>query len=259
MPSQLYCGGNLPKLEMIFILHHASFSGTGCDHLHKGLANEDRISVQSRPGLTAAVICDGAGSFHSGAAAAELTAAFLSAFLLEHFEALYTQLGDRAQRTLAEAVEERLRAYEAHTGTAARELACTILAAAVHEDGRCICLHLGDGIILQQNTPDAVPSVVSSPMTGLAPHSTYLTMNCDLHRFLRFYRWECAHLSAIVLLSDGAAEHLVKLSGGAGWTYTAPGGLSLPHIRAFLSKKHPRDDHSCALISRSIRNPNKEE
>lgn len=237
---------------MIPILYHDYFTSPGSDHLRRHAGNEDRVSVLSRDGLTAAVICDGAGSFRSGAAAAELTAAHLSAFLLEHFEALYIGLGDTVQRTVAETVEQCLHEHGEKTGTDAQELACTILAAAVHEDGRCICLHLGDGIILQQNARDEAPSVVSSPMTGLSPHSTYLTMNCDLHRFLRFYRWDCPSLSGILLLSDGAAEHLVKLSGGAGWIYTAPGGLSLSHIRTFLPKKHPRDDHSCVLISRLI-------
>lgn len=238
-------------MELIFIVHHDYFTGTGSDHRQRGAGNEDRICVRTRPGLTAAVICDGAGSFGSGAAAAELTASHLSVFLLEQFEDLYVGLADPVQRTVVQTVERCLAGYAQENGIESADLACTILAAAVHEDGRCICLHLGDGIILQQNAREDAPSVVSSPMTGLVPHSTYLTMNCDLHRYLRFYRWQCDDLTGIVLLSDGAAEHLVRLSGGSGWVCTTPAGMSAAQLCAVLSRRRPRDDHSCVVLTRT--------
>ena len=199
---------------------HDYFSFPGGVHMQSGADNEDRISVRTRNALTTAVLCDGAGSFGSGAEAAELTAGTLTRLLARRFDALFAADGDEARLEAIQAVERALRGHSRRTGTPVRELACTILAAAVHEDGRCICLHLGDGIILQKNGSDGDFSVVSSPMTGLAPHSTYLTMNCDLGRYLRLYRWECADLSRLMLLSDGAAEHLVRLRGGAGWVYT---------------------------------------
>lgn len=221
----------------------------GSYHLHLGTANEDRVRVLSRDGLTAAAVCDGAGSFGSGAEAAELVADALTTLLHGDFDALFSAPGDRVRELLTGAVEQTLHGHSRRSGIPAKELACTILAAAVHEDGRCLCVHLGDGIILQKNKGDDCPSVVSCPMTGLAPHSTYLTMNCDMGRYLRLYRWESPDLERLLLLSDGAAEHLVRLRGGAGWVYTA-GEPDIRSIRTRLHAAHPRDDHSALLICR---------
>lgn len=237
--------------ELIAIFKLDYFSLPGGDHMRSGRDNEDRISVRTHRAVTAAVLCDGAGSFGSGAEAAELTADALTRLLIRRFDALYKAPGDEVRLSAIQTIERTLHNYSRRTGIPARELACTILAAAVHADGRCICLHLGDGIILQKNGADGDYSVVSSPMNGLAPHSTYLTMNCDLGRYLRLYRWETADLDRLMLLSDGAAEHLVRLSGGAGWVYTGSPGSGISALREGLIEKHPRDDCSTVLISRA--------
>ena len=130
---------------------HAYLSHPGTDHIHLGRANEDRIRVLSRDGLTAAAVCDGAGSFGAGAQAAELVSDALTALLHEEFDRLFSLSADKVRAHLARAVEDVLRVHSRRSGIREQDLACTILAAAAHEDGRCLCLHLGDGIIVQQN------------------------------------------------------------------------------------------------------------
>ena len=230
-------------------MNYAYLTATGTDHLHRGIPNEDRVRVLSRNGLTVAAVCDGAGSFGSGALAAELVAGELISLLSDRFDWLYRETAERSRSFLANAIEILLRDHSRRRGICEQELACTILAAAVHEDGRCLCIHLGDGIILQKEESSDSPSVVSCPMTGLVPHSTYLTMNCDLNHYLRLYHWESSDLCWLLLLSDGAAEHLVRLRGGAGWVYTA-GDADIQAIRTHLRAAKPRDDHSALLISR---------
>ena len=221
----------------------------GRDHmLHSG-SNEDRVRIVSHDGVTTAVVCDGAGSFRAGSDAAAKTADILTELLHRRFRELCTAPSADARKLICEAVETSLHSLSRRMGIAAQELACTILATAVHTDGRCLCVHLGDGIILQKDKGNHRPSVVSCPMTGLVPHSTYLTMNCDLDRYLRFYRWESDCLEQLLLLSDGAAEHLVRLQGGDGWVYTA-GEMAFDAIRTRLLEANPRDDHSVVLISR---------
>lgn len=228
---------------------HAYLSCPGSDHIHLGRANEDRIRILAGDGLTTAAVCDGAGSFGAGAEAAELVSDALTALVHREFDALFSQPAAQARSRLICAVEDLLRTHSRRCHIREQEFACTIVAAAVHEDGRCLCIHLGDGIILQKNEGESCPSVVSCPMTGLAPHSTYLTMNCDLGLYLRLYRWKSPELRQLLLLSDGAAEHLVRLRGGAGWVYTA-GEPDIQAIRARLHAANPRDDHSALLISR---------
>lgn len=209
--------------------------------------NEDCIAVLRGSRLICAVVCDGAGSFSAGSEAAAQTSQFLTGLLSGRFEEFFRMSGGQAQQAVAHAVEGALRDYSFRSGTPARELACTILAAAVHRDGRCLCLHLGDGFILQRNGPEEPASVVSAPMNGLVPHSTYLTMNCDMERFLRLYRWQCPSLRQLLLLTDGAAEPLGgdRLCGVAGlWDLKA--------LRSLLEQNCPSDDHSAALITRQI-------
>lgn len=237
---------------MIAILTHEYITQKGSDHLHTGKGNEDRVRIVQRGGVTAAVVCDGAGSSRFGADAADAVSRLLSGLLAEEFEALYRSGAQEVRQRVIAAVEQCLDRHSRDLGAPAWELACTILAAAAAEDGRCLCFHLGDGIILQKNGPDAPATVVSGPMTGLAPHSTYLTMNCDLSRYLRFYRWQAADLSELLLLSDGAAEHLVRPHDARGWVYTGDGTRNLGAIAARLRKKQPRDDFSIARLIRTV-------
>ena len=225
------------------------YSAPGRYHLELDVPNEDRVLVSYRDSLTAAAVCDGAGSFGFGAQAAEVMCQTVTALLLTEFDALYRASCQQMRERLATAAENALRDYARCHQIPEQELACTVLAAAVHADGRCLCVHLGDGIILQKNKGDHRLSVVSCPMTGLAPHSTYLTMNCDLRHYLRIYRWETKSLEQLLLLSDGAAEHLVRLQGGDGWVYTAE-GADLHTIRTRLRTSNPRDDHSAVLLTR---------
>ena len=221
-------------------MFHEYFTSPGSFHLHRGSPNEDRVLVSCRDGLTSAAICDGAGSFDFGSDAAEVVCKTITELFHTRFEMLFCIPTTELREILVRTVEDALREYSRICGIRENELACTILAAAVHEDGRCLCIHLGDGHSL---------SVVSCPMTGLAPHSTYLTMNCDLHRYLRVYRWESAALEQLLLLSDGAAEHLVRLQGGDGWVYSAS-AWDIHSIHTLLRTANPRDDHSVLLITR---------
>lgn len=229
---------------------HELFSRPGSFHIQTGAPNEDRAAVVTRGGVTAAVVCDGAGSAPHGADAAALTARTLAPMLAKEFTALFEADGASFRLRILRAVEQALEQYSLRAGIEAGELACTILAAAVNDRGQCICLHLGDGILLQKRRQEDGPSVVSAPMTGLAPHSTYLTMNCDLSRFLRCYRWEDAHLEQLLLLTDGAAEHLTRLQGGKGWVYTGPLPMDLTAMLPHLTRMCPRDDHSAVLLTR---------
>lgn len=238
--------------ELIAILTYEFITQRGAYHLHTGKGNEDRVRIVQGRGVTAAVVCDGAGSSRFGANAAEAVSRLLSALLAEDFEMLYRSSAEDVRLRVIQAVEQCLHRHSQDLSAPAWELACTILAAAVAEDGRCLCFHLGDGIILQKNGSDGPASVVSSPMTGLAPHSTYLTMNCDMSQYLRFYRWQASDLSQLLLLSDGAAEHLVRPHDTNGWVYNGDDAQSLRTIAARLTRKHPQDDFSIARLIRTV-------
>lgn len=224
------------------------FSCAGQRHIHARRPNEDRGAIINENGLCVAVICDGAGSSSAGSDAAELVSRFLAAALSRRFDELYFCDGITARMTVSRLVTQCLKDHSLATGTPEQALACTILAAAMDAEGRCICFHLGDGIILQQDVDDPSLTVVSPPMNGLVPGSTYLTMNCDMVQFLRYYRWQSPRSRQLLLLSDGAAEHLVSRRSGAGWCFIPRIPARLDTLRAWLDSRRPEDDYTAAQL-----------
>lgn len=196
------------------------------------------------------MICDGAGSASAGGTAAALVSRLLAEVMAKRFRELFCCDGASARRRIAQLVTRRLRDHSRSAGIPERELACTILACAMDAQGRCICFHLGDGIILQRDRGAKRMDVVSPPMNGLIPGSTYLTMNCDLWRYLRYYRWQSGRTAELLLLSDGAAEHLVRRQGGAGWSLVPDGPTDLRSLRSRLEAGAPRDDYTAARLTR---------
>lgn len=170
--------------------------------------------------------------------------------LKEEFREFYFSDGAAARMRMVRMVTQRLAAYSRESGIPLQELACTILAAAMDEDGRCVCFHLGDGIILQKDRDDRELRVVSVPMNGLTETSTYLTMNCEMWRYLRYCRWQSDGIEQLLLLTDGAAEHLVRRQGGAGWKFRPDVPADLECMRSHLRQSHPADDCTAALITR---------
>lgn len=205
-----------------------------------------------RGDLAVAVICDGAGSFAAGGTAAELVSDLLAKTMADRFRELYFCDGPTARLRIAQLIARRLADHSRTAGIPERELACTILASAMDGEGRCICLHLGDGIILQRDRGEPVMRVVSPPMNGLVPGSTYLTMNCDMWRYLRYYRWQSGRTMELLLLTDGAAEHLVCRRGGAGWVLIPEGPTDLKTLKTWLDRHEPRDDHTAARVTREF-------
>lgn len=208
---------------------------------------EDQGAWKSMADVSAAVLCDGAGSFSGGAAAARLTAGLLSEVLCSRFEELYCSDGGTARLTVSRMVTELLTEYSRSTGIPGRELACTILAAAMDSRGRAVCFHLGDGIILQRDRGEYSP--VTGPRRGAVPGSTYLTMNCCLWQHLRFCRWQSDTLERLLLMTDGAADHAAERQPG-GWCFRPDPETEPEELRRWLQRQKPRDDYSAAMLTR---------
>ena len=156
------------------MIHIRSFRTAGKCHGFDISRCQDQIRILSDATQTTIVLCDGAGSSPYGGIAASVTASILARNLHSNFEQyLHNALPD---------IKMQL------TRTINNELT-TILAISMDKNGRFIGVHLGDGCILWNiNSSDRLQTV-SSPQSGNTPNSTYLTMNCPLFYYLRFYRW----------------------------------------------------------------------
>lgn len=232
------------------IIECSAFSEVGFCHTINGKPCEDACCVVSAENVSAAVLCDGAGNSTAGGIAAKIISELLAESLCREFDDWYFSDSSTAKRKLAHAVDNCLCDYSKESGIPAKELACTIVAAAMDRDKRCICFHLGDGMVLQKEE-GMVFGIVSTPSNGLVPNSTYLTMNCDIARWIQFCRWQEPELSWLFLMTDGAANTIFAGTAVTGHYFKH---MQLSKIKCYLDRQNPRDDYSCALIKHTGNN-----
>lgn len=208
------------------------------------------FSASAVTGSCAAVaLCDAAGGFQGSDASARILSSLVARALAENFDNCYSMTPNQAKCFWENVIEKPLLSYGSKHSIPAKNLASTIVAAAMDEKQRCICLHLGDGIILSQKEGSLQFDIVSSPMNGLLSRSTYLTMNCPLSQYLRIYRWRNETSCNLLLLTDGAASCLLPQGLPIHHRTELLCGSSPQEIREFLSNNHPSDDAGFALIS----------
>ena len=196
------------------MIHVRSFRTAGKCHGFDISRCQDQIRILSDATQTTIVLCDGAGSSPYGGIAASVTASILARNLHSNFEQyLHNALPD-IKMQLTRTINNELKKMAKEMQIAPRLLATTILAISMDKNGKFIGVHLGDGCILWNiNSSDRLQTV-SSPQSGNTPNSTYLTMNCTLFYYLRFYRWTKPGARRIILLSDGMNSLNVPLTSG---------------------------------------------
>ena len=225
----------------------SAFARTGYCHKENVIPCEDYYSIIQEDGLWILAICDGAGNKTGGAAAAKLVSKVIVHYLYQNFETLYYINASDAKRRIVQKIDNCLREYAQTEGIIDKELACTIVAVAVDKEQRCICLHLGDGIVLHYKYNQIVPRTISSPMNGLNTKFTFLTMNCDLNQYLQFYRWKEKDSGTFLLMTDGAQEHFMKKQEVFTESFS-DAVKKLDELQVYLDSCSPRDDYSCGII-----------
>ena len=221
----------------------SAFARTGYFHKENFIPCQDYYSVIEEDGLSILVICDGAGNKKGGTVAAKLVSEIVVKYLYENFEKLYFMNSEDAKRRIVQKIDNCLSEYSETEGIADKELGCTIIAVAIDKEQRCICLHLGDGIIFHYKYNQTVPRVISSPMNGLTTKFTFLTMNCNLNQYLKFYRWKEKDSGTFLLMTDGAQEHFMKNQESF-----LDGLKNLDELQTCLDVCSPVDDYSCGII-----------
>ena len=225
----------------------SAFARTGYYHKAYCISCEDYYSIIEEDNLSILVICDGAGNKKGGAIAAKLVSEIVVKYLYENFEKLYFMNSKDAKRRIVQKIDHCLREYSKTEGIIEKELACTIIAIAIDNNQRCLCLHLGDGIVLHYKHHQMIPRVISSSMNGLHTKFTFLTVNCDLNQYLQFYRWKESASGTFLLMTDGAQEHFMKLQDVSRESFS-DGVKKLDELQTYLDDCFPIDDYSCGII-----------
>lgn len=164
---------------------------------------QDHISIVSEANRTTIVLCDGAGSSPYGGEAAKITADVLGKHLHHNFEKYLYDIISDTKRRLVQVIDNELIKAAKKKNINPSLLATTVLAISIDNEGKFIGVHLGDGSILWNAKEEKGIKTISSPQGGYCPNSTYLTMNCPLFYYMRFYRWSKSKAKKIILLSDG--------------------------------------------------------
>lgn len=234
------------------------FSNPGEYHRERNMDNEDCVIILENDELVVSVITDGAGGKRAGKKAAQLLAPAIAKWIRENFLELYYKNGDLVRGEAIRIINACLKPYAQSHGYEETDLACTLMAAAIDSEGRCLCIHLGDGIILRQNDKYCgdVAEVISPPEKGASLGSTFLTMNCNMWRHIHYCRWRTQKYDHIIMMTDGASDHIADLRGMDGWSIKVPCQLDAKSIVNYLKDQHPVDDYSFALISNKSGHPN---
>ena len=233
----------------IYIFECNLICETGRYHKENNMPNEDHASFAQNSQLAVIAISDGAGAMGNGGAAAVVVSNALREELFTKFQEYYFADGNTARRKVALLTKQLLTKYSQDNNIDSSSLACTIMVAAMDAEGRCICFHLGDGIILRRKKNHETWDVVSSPRNGLQSNTTYLTMNCEMWCNLQFYRWKDSERESLLLLTDGASNHLVNRDDHSGWQFTPDCEVNMDSIKKYIDEKMPDDDYTCGIVS----------
>ena len=228
---------------------------TGRHHLAAGVLCQDKTALCRRENALCAALADGAGSRARSAQGAACVTQCAAELLAERFEDLWAlenpALAGELVRTCLRALED--------LEPPIRELACTLLFFAAHDDGRFLSGHLGDGVqILVREERSAV---FSPPENGAYLNETFFITGEDAVRRLRLRRGRLEGPGALLLMSDGMGEALYQRDTGlpapacrtiARWLWEGDEDTISRALEANMERvfsKHSGDDLSLAVVA----------
>ena len=239
----------------------------GRSHAQTQTPCQDYVSSRQGRDIACIALADGAGSRPHSEFGAEVAVRATIRFVCRHFDALWAQSAADAPgvaRQLADYCLAALRRQAKRMDCRVEDLACTLLFV-VHQGGRYLAGHLGDGLIARLGAGGQVEAL-SPPDNGEFANTTRFLTDASAVRHLRILRGEDAGPLGFVVMSDGTAESLyLKASGtpaaGAiqkllGWNATLPKAKMEAILAANLEQAFARkssDDCSIALLSAGLR------
>ena len=150
----------------------------GQQHIQGGRPCDDAAFTASDRGCRAVAVCDGAGSRKYAREGARIASRISALYMSANFDELYSMPDGRCGAAVLYIVRRALSDEADKLGCAVRELGSTLMACAVHEDGRSLVIHIGDGEI-DRLDEDGVLSVLSSYDHDIAENVTELTTTAD--------------------------------------------------------------------------------
>jgi hypothetical protein len=235
----------------------------GRKHEAAGRPCEDAVAIAHGP-VSVVALADGAGSASHAALGASTVVRALVAWLPGAFDGLLAAGPAVARRHLLAHVDAALAAAATAADVSSRELASTLLFAAMGPE-RYLAGHLGDGVLCARR--HGLPIVLGDGARGeFAGETTFVPTRAS-DADLRLFTGDVRAVDAFALLSDGAESSLVgsvpyapeqrRISSllARWWDGLGehPIGVVDRAVRASLDgaiREHTQDDCSIALIRR---------
>lgn len=224
-----------------------SFTKAGQHHSSQNQPNQDQMFGIRGSEHLAVCLSDGASFTPFGREAAQKVATITARLFYDRFWPLMLAKPDAVRREICAAILPELQRYAEQQNVPAEWMAATLLVLAMDNQGRYLCVHLGDGAILEQQQNDAPNHfrLLSAPSNGLLQHSTYLTMNANLMQHLKFSRSLEPAARKLLVMTDGADQLLRTDS----HQRTLPCPFSGPAVEHYLDALHPQDDYSAVELT----------
>jgi len=132
--------------------------------------------------------------------------------LVENFDRAFVQEEDDLRWSVCSLVKRPLRRMANRSKIKLREYACTVVAAAVCEDGRWVVIHLGDGGVVGLFGEHL--RIISQPKKGEHVNETFFITDDDAVDNLSIVRGNERHeegaISALALFTDGVEGSLIN-------------------------------------------------
>lgn len=202
MENRIYVCGERIGLGMEKDWDICALTETGIRHKRHGRGCEDQLTIRRTEESIVAVLADGAGSRSHAAEGARLVADVLATWLEREFERIHGLTEAELCQEIIALLMTKLRHQSEMLGVELRELASTLLFAAVKDD-RYVFGNLGDGVIGYQK--DTGRWVVCGPEHGSLPGQTYFVTSERAVEHL-YVRIGTGTIGAFAMMTDGVAE-----------------------------------------------------
>lgn len=220
---------------------------TGEYHKIRNKPCQDAAGKYETEDCAVITVCDGAGSVETSELDSQFVCNNLPKYLAENFDRLY----EMDDMLLAKDILKYLNECRGKT-----ELNCTMLATCMHTNGKCIHLHIGDGMIFGRKR-DGAYHLISDAENGSESYITFFLSGINAKKHIRVSREECDEVLMTsdgltdILYSDGKVMNAVAIM--TEWLkHNEPAETEAKYIQEMkeLFSERTRDDMSIAVMIR---------
>lgn len=233
-----------------------SYSTIGTRHEQNGQPCQDSSYALYRKKVAVAVVSDGAGAYENAEIGSKITAMNALKVMSDDFDEIYDMPEGYAVNHILSTIYAELERTADELECGISSLSATLVLVALHNDGRYIYFHVGDGIIATMDK-NGQTRIISSYTHDIADNVTTFVTVPDTD--YNYGKGTQGNISSFMLMSDGTESFMAirnSLTERGNIIMQLSHFLSEDYIRAeldslvaYYQKRGMTDDSSFAFIS----------